>query len=574
MIQDIIDEVLESEPRYTLRDSVGNVLNDDVDIALKTPVVEEGTPINRALFRNFQGDLYTTDRYNTITGYETTKVSGSGNYWYSNRYKEIKITNEYTGYPIANMLVSNTETTQGQFSFGSSYYDVGIIELKNPAPLRIKQMKIKGYGASGQSLNPKDFTIYGSNDGVSWKIIYINSTEITDTLTTLTLNSEEFFNYTKFEFTPQTTSGTIVLYALYVSSWEVESRYLSINTPLTSYETDKILKLRCGRFKTHDSDYTEATFTSGSVQPTFSNSNVATNDYGTWGVMASRRPLDASYPAWKAFDKNTSTYYQSLGIFGYSAYLEIFSLETIGAKMWAIKPSSFYVSIGNNYGSARILGYNISSKKWENITNIRTPSDYNSGLTSTLTVTTSSYYSRFRLEFTGFSSSYSQPVIREFRVESGTIRSGVPTEIYADAFEYNTYLNVNNAGNKLITSFMNYNNTYDLYYNGNNWIVANDIVTGTYVGNSTLRNAQQEIILGFKPRLLIVGMQKSGNSMELFVFDGVKLGTNYTNGGFVDSAGYCEITGRGFVAYNGSSNIGDYYGYNYNAVAYRYIAFK
>ena len=66
MFQDIKDEVLSGEPRYTIKNSSGNVLNDNVDISLKTPITQEGTPVNRALFRNLQGDLYTQDRYNEL----------------------------------------------------------------------------------------------------------------------------------------------------------------------------------------------------------------------------------------------------------------------------------------------------------------------------------------------------------------------------------------------------------------------------------------------------------------------------------------------------------------------------
>lgn len=93
MIQDIKDEVLDVslqpdiEPRYTIKDNNGNILNDNVRIELKTPVIGNGTPLNRATMANLQGDLYTQDRYNvptysdkamtldlSLTSYETGKV--------------------------------------------------------------------------------------------------------------------------------------------------------------------------------------------------------------------------------------------------------------------------------------------------------------------------------------------------------------------------------------------------------------------------------------------------------------------------------------------------------------------
>lgn len=52
------DEILnvsgqpDANPRYTIRDNNGNVVSDNVQIELKTPVRQEGTPINSALFKS------------------------------------------------------------------------------------------------------------------------------------------------------------------------------------------------------------------------------------------------------------------------------------------------------------------------------------------------------------------------------------------------------------------------------------------------------------------------------------------------------------------------------------------
>ena len=64
MIQEVLDEILSDSPRYSFRDENGNLTNDDVDIILKTPIVQQGTPLNSAFFKNLQGDLYSEDRYN------------------------------------------------------------------------------------------------------------------------------------------------------------------------------------------------------------------------------------------------------------------------------------------------------------------------------------------------------------------------------------------------------------------------------------------------------------------------------------------------------------------------------
>ena len=67
MLQDIKDEVLAGEPLYVIEGADGTVLQDNVKITRKTPVVEEATELNRATLANLQGDLYTHDRYNKPT---------------------------------------------------------------------------------------------------------------------------------------------------------------------------------------------------------------------------------------------------------------------------------------------------------------------------------------------------------------------------------------------------------------------------------------------------------------------------------------------------------------------------
>lgn len=59
MIQEFQDEVLDTSgqsdnnPRYRIRDNSGTILQDDVQISLKTPVTQEGTKLNKALFETF-----------------------------------------------------------------------------------------------------------------------------------------------------------------------------------------------------------------------------------------------------------------------------------------------------------------------------------------------------------------------------------------------------------------------------------------------------------------------------------------------------------------------------------------
>lgn len=73
MYQEIKDEILDpslqpdANPRYTIKNNAGVVINDNVQIDMKTPIVQNPTPLNKVTLGNIQGDLYTQDRYNTPT---------------------------------------------------------------------------------------------------------------------------------------------------------------------------------------------------------------------------------------------------------------------------------------------------------------------------------------------------------------------------------------------------------------------------------------------------------------------------------------------------------------------------
>ena len=54
---EIKDEILTGEPRYRVRDNNGNIIQDNVTIEQITPVKQEGTSVNKALFTNFNNGI-------------------------------------------------------------------------------------------------------------------------------------------------------------------------------------------------------------------------------------------------------------------------------------------------------------------------------------------------------------------------------------------------------------------------------------------------------------------------------------------------------------------------------------
>lgn len=165
MLQKIEDEILDFSgqsdllPRYLIRDNQGNVVNDNVQIALKTPVLNEGTNLNKAFFENLQGDLYTSDRYNVIDESNTT-LENSPEYWYTVReaqYSEPCVSlaygkNIYVTSGSSGFLATSTNLTSSWTSRTSGVTGQLYVQFGND--------KFVGVDSTGQCIT--------STNGTSW----------------------------------------------------------------------------------------------------------------------------------------------------------------------------------------------------------------------------------------------------------------------------------------------------------------------------------------------------------------------------------------------------------------------
>lgn len=54
---DVKDEILNGEPMYRITDKDGNILFDNIRIEMTTPVIQEGTPLNKVLFDSIKESI-------------------------------------------------------------------------------------------------------------------------------------------------------------------------------------------------------------------------------------------------------------------------------------------------------------------------------------------------------------------------------------------------------------------------------------------------------------------------------------------------------------------------------------
>lgn len=262
MIQEILDEVLDTSlqpdvnPRYVIKDNNGKVINDDVQIEMKTPVVQNPTPLNRATLANLQGDLYTQDRYNKpvieygeidepalikrdIMPKNWTKVTDTEYQAIDGSILTVSSILS-TGYTPDKMFDEDVSSSWVSYNATESW-----AKIEFHTPKKITKMNIRVYSLGSAFSSAK---ILGSNDNETWYELY----EISETQTGMkivTLNNPDFYKYYKIEATFPSAGQ------FQINEWEVYEYYettyyiCNLNLPLTSYEIGKIVNIEGSNYE-------------------------------------------------------------------------------------------------------------------------------------------------------------------------------------------------------------------------------------------------------------------------------------------------------------------------------------
>jgi hypothetical protein len=150
----------------------------------------------------------------------------------------------------------------------------------------------------------------------------------------------------------------------------------------------------------------------------------AGNAYGEWEIIGDNKPNSgAPYLINSGFDDDSSTYFATGSYVGHERY-------TYMKAPVDICPTSIYVQYYYVSGDSTIQGYNYYTNQWEDLCQL----DYTAStkVGNTYTISTTKYYSYFRMNMFWSSSSGSNSArLYEFKINSG----------YVDTFSVN-YLNI------------------------------------------------------------------------------------------------------------------------------------
>lgn len=241
--------------RYGIYDTNGNLIRYEY-IKREDEPIEEGTSINRSLFSNIQGDLYTQDRYNipTVT-YETIEGeldAVEGNI-IPTTWEEI-ITPQLSykssdGFIVSgggdNTTESVVKAVDGDYAtyFRASGTKVWV-QVEFPEPKYIYNFWLR-VNANTSYFN--SLSILGSKDGENWEVLLrsTSDTYISGGNYTPYLSKKDYYKFYKLEIVQTSSNVYASIYAFHVYSYGIP-RIAPVNNlalPLSSYEVGKVVNI-------------------------------------------------------------------------------------------------------------------------------------------------------------------------------------------------------------------------------------------------------------------------------------------------------------------------------------------
>lgn len=240
----VIDELLNGEPRFQIVDkTTGKVITSNAEISLITQMLQNGTPIDKALFDSIMGDLYRVDKY-TKPSYEQGEIEATdiktGAYiglWGASHYTKYGITVSASNEDTENYAYRAMNGVDGYWS-GNTVPTIAtptLFTVHLPERIAIKKFSISG---ASNTLYCKTFKLQGSNDGDNYHDI-MSVTGNTAATKEYSTDNIEFYSYYRLSITESgDTASYPAILEFNITAWQEMMKYNKIalnGIPLTSY---------------------------------------------------------------------------------------------------------------------------------------------------------------------------------------------------------------------------------------------------------------------------------------------------------------------------------------------------
>lgn len=424
----VIDEALNGEPMYDLYDTItGKVLHRRVKIELSTGALQEGTPINKALFDSIQGDVYRVDKYTSpeyTEGIKSVSTKKTGDYiglWGNSLYSKYGINIYASSEDVENHAYKAMNGVEGYWSGGSVPTVATPVLFTISLGKRIRLNKFKIVGASNE-LYCKNFKLQGSDDGENFfdiQTITNNSYGENE----YTNSNENFYSYYRLSITASASDTALpAILEFNITDWDELVYYNQVRLDgitLTKYEDNQRLLLDLV-------DKCDKQFLSN-VLPPFMKTNQDGYLIQSSGDYVNTSVIDA-------FDyDNDNTYWRSLETQANRYIMLTMPINVI--------PSMFTIKIANVM-NGKIQGSN-DGDNWDTLAEGIETSDGEIVETKEIEVDTTNRYRMFRFVFNAKVENTSS-LIYVFDITRG-LKGG---------FNYNreTYININGLGDRQVSN--------------------------------------------------------------------------------------------------------------------------
>ena len=405
--------------------------------------MEVGTPIDEALFKSIQGDIYRIDKYTRptyVSGEKTDTTVQSGEYiglWGNSHYAKFGITVSASNEDGENYAYRAMNGVEGYWS-GSSVPTIAtpvLFTVQLNEPIVLKAFKIIG---GSENLYCKTFTLQGSVDGDNYYDIMSVSNN-TSAEKEYNTNNETYYKYYRLSITESSSSEAYpAILEFNITKWIEMLKYNQITLngiPLTEYANNQRLLLDI-------KDTCDELFTNNIFPP------MMTTSENGYLIQSSGDYINTSII--DAFDyDDTYTYWRSL-----ETQTERYIMITMPIN---VVPSRFKIKMAN-VSNGKIQG-STDGDNWDDLLLNISATDL---ATLENDVETTKKYRYFRFIFNANVENTSS-LIYSFEITRG----------YISGFNYSlkTYININSLGDREvdINSIVEEGN-YEFVYSANNMI--------------------------------------------------------------------------------------------------------
>lgn len=246
---EVKDEILNGKPLYRVRDKDGNILFDNLTIEMITEILQEGTPINKELFKTIESEINNALalKYYNVPEYTIEYIEKKYRTEDNLSYIPNMTRDAMRGFKITAKEISYNDTYvilnyKGSRSSAEKYLklentDTNYIKIKLDKPIYIEELEIYAKSYSTSSV----INIETSLDDVTYESAYTIMPDYTGAKSYILTDKSTFAQYIKIYFSNTDVETTyFTVWNIYIHETKEPINVLTFDFPLIEKVNERI----------------------------------------------------------------------------------------------------------------------------------------------------------------------------------------------------------------------------------------------------------------------------------------------------------------------------------------------